>query len=211
MFIATRTRPDILFAITALAQFSSNPSADHWRLLKRILAYTYSSQELSLCLDVIPGPPILRFYTDSSWASNIEDRKSWSGYVGFLSGVPVTWRVQKQKCIALSTMEAEFISLSTAVTEIRWLSTICHEVDWIKIQMPIVLRCDNESAIAFTKNCSESMQTKHIDLRYKYVREVFKQQDIVLSHVASKDNVADIFTKPLTRVPFERFRAVLVA
>jgi len=76
--------------------------------------------------------------------------------------------------------------------------------------LPISIKCDNEAAIAFAQDHAERMQTKHIDLRYKFVREALRRGDFVLNFVSSKNNIADIFTKPLPRTHFERLRAALL-
>jgi hypothetical protein len=210
MFLATRTRPDIMFAVIALAQFNANPAAEHWHLLQRVLKYTHSTKTLGIVCKCAPGEPVLTFYSDSSWASNLDDRKSWSGYVGLLSDVAVSWRAQKQRSIALSTMEAEFIGLTAAVMEIKWLVSISCEVPWIPMNRMPILYCDNDAAIAFAKDQREHQQSKHIDLRYKFIRNELTENLCVLKRVSTTENTADIFTKPLPRVPFERHRMVLV-
>jgi len=210
MFIATRTRPDILYAVTAMSQFNCHPTLDHWRMLQRVLVYVYQTKQLGLCYEDSPSQPVLRFYSDSSWASCVVDRKSWSGFVGYLAGMPITWRAQKQRCVALSTMEAEFVGLSATVIEVKWLAAICRELAWLELTNPVLLYCDNEAAISFARDHREHMATKHIDLKYKFVREALQENMFRLSYVPTKENVADIFTKSLPRVPFVRLRETLV-
>ena len=206
MFLASRTRPDIQFAVTCLSQYNSCPSPDKWRLLQRVLKYAHSTRNLSINCEPMSGQPKLVMYTDSSWASSLEDRKSWSGYIGLIADIPITWRTTKQRCVTLSTMESEFVGLSSAMIEVKWLHALCTELNWLNVGLPTKVLCDNQAAIAYAQNYNEHMQSKHIDIKYKFVREALKEQMCELSYVTSSNNLADMFTKPLPKTPFERFR-----
>jgi transposase InsO family protein len=206
MFLALRTRPDMLHATVVLAQFSSNPSPDHWRLLLRLLAYAYSTKNLGIRCSPPDSPMEVIFYSDSSWASCLADRKSWSGYIGTLCGIPFSWRASKQKCVALSTMEAEFVGLTATTQEVMWLTAICKEMFPIIPSLSRKIMCDNQSAIAFAKDNVEHSQTKHIDLRLKFVRDVIQEKVFDLRYINTRENLADVFTKPLPRVSLDRFK-----
>jgi transposase InsO family protein len=209
MFLALRTRPDILHSTVVLAQFSSNPSPDHWRLLLRSLAYVKSTRDLGILCRSPESQLEIVFHSDSSWASCLADRKSWSGFIGTLGGMPFSWRASKQKCVALSTMEAEFVGLTVAATEVMWLQAICQEMFPVVPAIPRKILCDNQSAIAFAKDNVEHSQTKHIDLRLKFVRDVIQEDVFVLQYVNTRENLADVFTKPLPRVCLNQFKKAI--
>ncbi|GBN81848.1 Retrovirus-related Pol polyprotein from transposon RE1 [Araneus ventricosus] len=122
-FLASRTRPDIMFAVNFLSQFNNNPTFTHWSLLCQVFHYVPNSPNYAMDLSRSKSFT-LTAYADASWAADKMDRKSISGYVIFLGDVPVSWSTSKQKCTALSSMEAEYIAVSEAVKEIVWLNRI---------------------------------------------------------------------------------------
>ncbi|GBN16857.1 Retrovirus-related Pol polyprotein from transposon TNT 1-94 [Araneus ventricosus] len=196
-FLASRTRPDIIFAVNFLSQFNNNPSITHWNLICQVFHYVLntSNYEIDLSKSEIFA---LTAYTDASWAADKMDRKSISGYVIFLGDVPVSWSTSKQKCTALSSMEAEYIALSEAVKEIVWLNRIMNSC--LFLELPVIkskIFCDNQSAICYSKNLMENQRTKHIDTRYFFVKEKLNAEEFDLLYVSGKKNVADIMTKAL--------------
>ena len=110
LYLSTGTRPDIAFAVSNVAKFSSNPTKQHWTAVKRILRYLKGTRNFGLLytngnVDEFIG------YSDSDWAGDLDDRKSTSGYVFMMSGAPISWRSKKQTSVA---PEAEYIALSSA-------------------------------------------------------------------------------------------------
>lgn len=203
LFLANRSRPDIMFSIIVLSQFSSNPSESHWKMLCQV--YNYVIQTMDYCINLSSCKiSQLNAYSDASWASDRDSRKSMSGFIIYLGDVPVSWKTLKQKCVALSSMEAEFVALSETVKEVIWLFRILSSCQKLKLKflLPNVY-CDNQSAMHFSKNFNETQRSKHIDTRFFFVKQLLSEGKFELLHVSGKRNVADLLTKSLS---FEKFK-----
>jgi hypothetical protein len=151
LYAAHATRPDILYATTTLAQFTSNPAEEHWTALKRVFRYLKGMMDHSLTYkgDGDPTPELIRF-ADADWASNAH-RKSISGYVFMLGGGAVAWSSKKQSQTALSTAEAECVAATHAVKQLLWHRNLLGELDIPQAETSI-LRSDNQAAIAISHN-----------------------------------------------------------
>jgi hypothetical protein len=213
MFIASRSRPDIAYSVTSLSQFCENPAKSHWNKLKNVLSYLSSTKELGLEYTKKDLPLQLVAYVDANWAGDPENRRSWSGYCIFLNGLLFGWRVTKQTCVAQSPMEAEFIAMSEVAKEVKYVQTVLSQLETIftfKIDKPIIY-CDSASAIAFTKNRVENVKTRYIDLKYMFVRDLYEKGWFDIRHVSTKENIADIFTKPLNRNRFDYLKDYMLS
>jgi hypothetical protein len=134
-------------------------------------------------------------YCDSDWA-NLEDRKSVTGYCFSLGSDFVCWKTRKQPCVALSTCEAEYVALATATQEAKFLKQLLEDMTCCKSK-PVQIGVDNRSAISLAKNPVHHNRSKHIDIKYHFVRLEVQNESVKLEYTASEDNVADMFTKPL--------------
>ena len=143
-------------------------------------------------------------------AGDIDSRKSTSGYLMRFAGGAVSWQSKLQKCVALSTTEAEYIAVTEACKEIVWLKKFLQELD-LK-QDKYTLYCDSQSAIHLSKNSTFHSRSKHIDVRYHWIRDVLDEKLIQLEKVHIDQNGADILTKSLPRDKLEvcRRKAVLI-
>ncbi|GFY18451.1 retrovirus-related Pol polyprotein from transposon TNT 1-94 [Trichonephila clavipes] len=169
-FIAIRTRPDIMYAVNVLSQFQANPGIKHWNCLLRLLGYLKYTQEYKLELSKVKSLK-LRCYSDSDFATNRDDRVSMGGFITFIDETPISWRTFKQKSVSLSTMEAEYVSLTEAANEFIWLKNV---IDNKSLNLELsenVMFCDNQAAISFSKSPVENYRTKHIDVRYHFLKE----------------------------------------
>jgi hypothetical protein len=109
------TRPDICFAVELVSRFQSNPGPAHWKAVKRILRYLNGTTDYMLCYQ---GRDLrLKGYSDANWASDLDERKSTSGYTFLLGGEAITWCSKKQSCVTLSTMDFEYVACSAAIQE----------------------------------------------------------------------------------------------
>ena len=126
-----------------------------------------------------------------------------TGFIIYLRGVPVSWKSRGQKSVTLSSTEAEFVALSEAAKEIKFIVQVLESMKQ-KIEFPIIVRVDNVGAIGLSKNLSTSQRTKHIDVRYHFVREFVEEGFIKITFVKSEENHADIFTKNVNREIFEK-------
>lgn len=135
-------------------------------------------------------------FTDSDYAGDPVSRRSVTGYIIYMHGVPICWKSSSQKSVTLSSCEAEWVALSEAVKDIIFIINLCDSMQ-IKIQLPVTVRVDNIGAIFMTQNVTTISRTKHVDVRGKYVREYAEDGVIKIVFVRSEDNDSDIMTKNL--------------
>jgi hypothetical protein len=198
------TRPDLAFAVGFASRFMEAPGVHHWALVKQILRYLKGTIRYG-CRYSAGSAPNLVGYSDSDHAGDVDDRKSTSGIVFFLGSSIITWGSQKQKVVAQSSCEAEYIAAATAATQAVWLSRVLgavlgKEPDKMKLYV------DNLSAIALCKNPVFHDRTKHIDTRYHYIRECVEKGMVDVLHVGTHDQLGDILTKALPRAKFVEMR-----
>ncbi|WJX48823.1 hypothetical protein P8452_35337 [Trifolium repens] len=199
MYAMVCTRPDIAHAVGVVSRYLSNPGKVHWEAVKWVMRYLRGSSNLKLTLGC--KKPMLVGYTDSDLAGSIDDRKSTSGYMVTFAGGAVAWQSKLQKCVALSTTEAEFIAIVEASKELLWLRKFAMELG-VK-QEKYVLFCDNQSAIHLSKNSSFHSRSKHIDVRYHWIRDALDSKLMELEKIHTDDNGSDMLTKVLPRGKFE--------
>jgi ATP-binding cassette subfamily B (MDR/TAP) protein 1 len=156
------TRPDIAHAVGVVSRFLSNPRKQHWEAVKWILRYLRGTS--NLCLSFGNGGLVLEGYTDADMAGDLDHRKSTSGYVFTFAGGAVSWQSKLQKCVALSTIEAEYIAATEAGKELLWLVRFLLELGMQ--QEDAIVFCDSQSAIDLSKNAAYHSRTKHIDVRF---------------------------------------------
>jgi hypothetical protein len=147
-------------------------------------------------------------FSDSDFAGDAEDRKSTTGVVYFLGKNLVTWTSQKQKIVALSSCEAEYVAGAAAACQGIWLSRLLGDLMGTK-EAPVKLLMDNMSAIALSKNPVHHDRSKHIDTKYHFLRECIEEGKVEVDHVGTANQLADIFTKSLGRVRFQELRKAL--
>ena len=200
MYAMVCTRSDIAHAVGVVSRFLSDPGKEHWVAVKWILRYLQGSSKMSLCFG--KGDPILDGFTDSDMAGDIDSQKSTSGYLITFGGGAVAWQSRLQKCVALSTIEAEFIAITEACKELLWLKKFLQELG-LK-QERYVLHCDSQSAIHLSKNSSFHSRSKHIDVRYHWIRDVLNDKLLQLEKVHTDANTSDMLTKALTKDKHEK-------
>lgn len=194
MYIANGTRPDICYAVNMLAQVAANPGRIHWEAAKRVVRYLKGTRNVGLTWGG-SGADLVG-YTDASHATEDLGWKSMSGYVFTLAGGAASWSAKKQSLIALSTAESEYIAMTHTAKELVWIHSFLSEV-YHPPSPPITLLADNQSAIALAKNGCFSLRTKHIALRYHFIREALANGQLSLVWVGTHSNLADLFTKAL--------------
>lgn len=196
LYLAGGTRPDIAFATAYMSQFSEHPTEEHWSGIKHILRYIKGTKSYALVFR--KAGTCVQAFCDADWASDRTDRKSFSGYVFTLAGAAISWSSRKQRCTALSTVEAEYVAMCQATKEALWLQQFLGELSASEFaQEPQILKVDNQGAISLAKNQVTSERSKHIDLKYFFLREKIEEGRLQLQYVESSTNSADLFTKPL--------------
>ena len=189
------TKPDIAHAVGVVSRFLSNPGKEHWEVVKWILRYLKGSSNKYLCFG--GSDSILKGYTDTDMAGDLDGRKSTSGIVFTFAGGVVSWQSKLQKCVALSTTEAEYISMAKARKEMFWLKRFLDHLGMK--QERYVMHCDSQSALDLSKNLMYHSRTKHIDVRYHWLRQAAKQQQFLLEKIHADKNPADMLTKVVAR------------
>lgn len=202
------TRPDIAFSVGIVSRYMERPTLVHLSAAKRILRYVQGTLEYGLVYSKDSGNNVLTGYSDSDHAGHIEDRKSTGGMVFYLNESLITWVSQKQRCVALSSCEAEFMAATAAACQAIWLRKVLKQITGEQID-PVVIYIDNKSAIDLAKNPTFHGRSKHIDIRYHFIRECVDRGDIIVKHVNGEKQRADPLTKALFAVKFDRMRKLL--
>ena len=195
MYAMVCTRPDIAYAVGVVSRFLSNPGKEHWEAVKWILKYLRGTSSLCLCFGSDKSP--LVGYTDADMAGDVDHRKSTSGYLLTFAGGAISWQSKLQKCVALSTTEAEYIAVTEACKEMLWMKRFLEELG-IK-QERYVVYCDSQSAIHLSKNATFHSRRKHIEVRYHWIRDVLHDRLLELEKIHTKKNASDMMTKALPR------------
>lgn len=207
MYLAIATRPDISYAIGNVSRYMENPTVAHEKALKRILKYIAGTKSHGI-LFKHNGNHQLCGYSDADYAGDVDTRKSTSGYIFRFNDSTISWRSSLQKCVSISTTESEYVSASEAVKELVWLKRLYEEL--LPNQRDETLfYMDNMSAIRLVKNPEFHRRTKHIDVRYHFIREKFNDDLFKLEHISTDEMIADIFTKALPKIRFEYLRTLM--
>ena len=209
LYVALSTRPDIQYAVSAVAKYNANPDQSHLTAAKRILRYLKQTKHLMLWYG--QSDEKLIGYSDSDYARDVDDRHSTSGYVFILGDGAVSWYSGKQKGISTSTAQAEYVALSHATKEAVFLRQLLAEFKGNSSGdcEAITIREDNQAALAISKNPVFYSKTKHIDVCYHFTREMIADGQVELEYCQTKSMIADIFTKPVAKERFEQLRLML--
>ena len=202
----TASRPDILFSVCMCARFQSNPKESHMIETKRIMRYLKYTSTLGLWYSKDSSLKLIG-YSDADYRGCKIDRKSTSGTCQFLGSNLISWHSKKQNSIALSTAEAEYVAAESCCAQILWIKQQLK--DYGESQNKISIKCDNTSGINLSKNLIQHSRTKHIEIRHHFIRDHVQNEDILLEFVSIKDQLADIFTKPLNADIFKQIRGEL--
>jgi hypothetical protein len=208
MYAQIATRPDLSYAVSTLSKFASNPRKNHWNALTHVLRYIQGTLDYRITYggkykDLAPIG-----YVDADYAGNLDNRRSCAGNVFIQAGGPTAWGSQYQPTVALSTTEAEYMALTRGMKQILWMYAAMDEVGYPQPK-PAILYNDNSAAVILTQNTKNNIKVKHIDIRYHYIRERVEEGDIEVRRIASANNIADMFTKQLPRVAFQKHCAAL--
>jgi hypothetical protein len=200
------TRPELTFSVSYLSRFMENPRQDHMGAIKHLLRYIAGTVDYGLFYPRGRGEGFgILGYSDSDMAGDVDDSKSTSGMIFFLGENPATWNSQKQRVVALSSCEAEYIAGTGAACQAVWLRRLLEELVGLTVAAPMI-KVDNQSAIALSKNPVLHDRSKHIKTKYHFIRECVEHGEIRLEFVGTQDQLADILTKPLARVRFQELR-----
>ncbi|GJW15890.1 retrovirus-related pol polyprotein from transposon TNT 1-94 [Tanacetum coccineum] len=199
----TASRPDIMFSVCLCARFQENPKTTHLEAVKRIFRYIRGTSHLGLWYPKGTGIETI-VYADSDHAGDYVDRKSTSGVCTFMGCCLTSWFAKKQTELAISMTEAEYVSAGKACQQALWMKQAL--IDYGILLDDITIMCDNKGTINLSKNPVQYSRTKHIEIHHHFLRDNVQKGNISIEKVASEDNIADIFTKPLKREVFNYLR-----
>ena len=201
-YFAQCTRPDLAFPASKLMTYMHCPNANCFQALDRLCAYLRTSSNMGLVYTASETQPQLSAYCDSSWNASYSDKgRSTSGYLFYYGNDLIDWSSKRQEIIALSPAEAEqnaaFHTAKTAV----YFRALLSELGYAPTH-PTILHEDNTACIAQSKNPVNHQRTRHVNLRYHYLRELVRTQIVKLQHIRTNKQRADALTKPLSPVLF---------
>ncbi|KAM8701348.1 hypothetical protein ACLKA7_001844 [Drosophila subpalustris] len=194
MFLSVTTRPDIAYAVNFMSQFNSNYSAEHWKASKRILRYL-SGTKMNGLLFKQTGDDLYGV-VDADWGGNLTDRRSYSGQAFLLAGAAISWEARKQRTVALSSTESEYLAMSEAVKEALYLKALLKRIGTDCGSVRIFN--DNQSAQHLVKGFGFHPRTKHIDVRHHFIQQKQKSGEISVQYMQTEQMPADVLTKGLS-------------
>jgi len=203
----TATRPDITYAVSLISRYMESPTEEHWCAAKRILRYIQGTTDLGVLYKREENSELVA-YSDSDFAGDLDDRKSTSGSVFLLAGGAISWSSKKQPVVTLSTTEAEYIAAAACACQFVWLRRILIALGHREGGSNII-QCDNSSTIQLSKHPVFHGKSKHIDIKFHFLRDLVSDGTIQLSYCSSQEQVADVMTKPLKKEQFVKLRGLL--
>ncbi|XP_044334532.1 uncharacterized mitochondrial protein AtMg00810 isoform X1 [Triticum aestivum] len=189
------TRPDISYEVSVVSRYMHDPRVGHMEAVYRILRYLKGSLGKGLWFKLNQHLDV-EGYCDADWASNIDDRRSTSGYCIFVGGNLVSWRSKKQDVVARSTVEAEYRAMAVSMSEMIWMRSLLSELRVLR-NNTMVLHCDNKFAINIANNPVQHERTKHIEIDRFFMKEKIDGGMLKLGYVKSDEQLADCLTKGL--------------
>lgn len=205
LYLTTNTRPDIAASVSILSKRVTNPREHDMVGVKRVIRYLKGTKHLKLSLCDEEAPQELHAYSDANWAEDQEERKSNSGHFISLNGGSISWRCKKQEIIALSSAESEYIALTDVCKELTWIKEVLRAFD-ITSTDPTTVLTDSQSCISMIRNQRFSHRSKHIDVRYHYLKQQVEIGNVQLKYVPTEHNTADLMTKPLGPIKTQYLR-----
>ncbi|KAL0366839.1 UNVERIFIED_CONTAM: Retrovirus-related Pol polyprotein from transposon RE1 [Sesamum radiatum] len=200
----TATRPNIMYSMSLISRYMENPIEMHLLVAKRILCYLQGTRDYGIFYRNGEKPTLLGF-TDSIYAGDQDDRRSPSGYVFMLGTAAISWSSEKQRIFTLSSKEAEFIVTTTCACQAIWFRKILEELKFKQSKATTVF-CDNNSAIKLSRNSVLHGRSKHIDVKFYFLRDLTNGGVINLKFCRSDEQLVDILTKPLKPSVFQHLR-----
>lgn len=203
----TATRPDLIYSVNLVSRYMEEPTEQHMLAAKRILRYVQGTIEFGIQYKRGEGEELLG-YVDSDYAGDEDDRRSTSGYAFMLGNGAISWASKKQSIVTLSTTEAEFVAAASGACQAVWLRNMLEEIGFIQ-GVKTVLFCDNSSTIKLSRNPVLHGRSKHIHVRYHFLRELVNDGVIELEYCHTEEQLSDIMTKAVMLEVFEKLRKEL--
>ncbi|CAM8999623.1 unnamed protein product [Rhodiola kirilowii] len=207
MYVMLCTRADLAFVVSVLSRYMSNPGSKHWEAMKYLLKYLSGTRNLGLIFGQHTASLELQCFVDSDYASNKDNRKSTTAFFFTWAGNCISWKAQLQSIVALSSTEAEYIAAVEASKEALWLKGVLHEIEG-RTYVPII-NMDSQSALCLCKDPIYHERSKHIDVRYHFIRDMVESKEFIIKKILGEVNPADFGTKIVPAAKFEFCRKAL--
>jgi hypothetical protein len=204
LYLSRWSRPDISNIVRELARFSCRAQAAHVTAMKRVMDYCWATKDKGLMIKpdgkwsgkVDETEFEIKGVSDSDYAKDLESRRSVTGYSVFLNSAPVAMKSKMQDIVTLSVTEAELIAATQCVQEMMYVKKIVESIG-LKVKHPMIIQVDNKGTKDLMNNWSVGGRTRHIDIRYFYIRELKEQNLLKIEWIPSGNNCSDLFTKNL--------------
>jgi hypothetical protein len=198
MYLMTCTRPDIAYAVGQLSRFNDCHGQIHHAAVKHLLRYLRGTSSIGITYGQFQTEP--QGFSDASFATDLIRGRSITGYVFFMAGGPISWRSKTQETVALSSTQAEYQALCAACQEAIHLRLLSSELDSsLNASKPIMIYKDNKGAIAMSQNPINHEKTKHIFVKYHFIRECIANKHAIVTFLQTKLMIADLLTIPTSK------------
>lgn len=199
LYLVKHSRPDLSNSTRELSKAMDGANKAQYKMMLRAIKYVKDTEDLRLRIQPDERTEkkwSIKAYSDSDFAGDVDGRKSVSGYVIYMDGMPISWRSKGQKSVSLSSTEAEYMAVSEVTMELLFIHGVMKFLG-MEQKLPMIVNVDNVGAIYLAQSATTSNRTKHIDVRYHFVREFIEDGIVKIIFVRSEENDADIFTKNL--------------
>ena len=209
MWLVVMSRPDITNAVRAVSRNSNNPAERHWKTVLQIIRYLLGTKDLGLTFEWGSGLEISVF-ADANYAEKADDRRSVSGVAVTVGKLSVSWFSSTQKIVTLSTTATEYVASRDGAKQALFVKGVLSFIIPSISENCIKVLVDNDGAISLAKNSLSSAKTKHIDVRFHFIRELTRSKTISVEYVPTMEQRADILTKALTGAIFKQYKDFLM-
>lgn len=202
MYLAVHTRPDLAYTVNLLSRFNSRPTYAACQAALHTLVYLEETVDQGIVFPNSIDSDPLEVYSDADWAGDLDTSRSTTGYIVYLWGAPIAWQSRLQPTVATSTMEAEYMAAYAAIQEIVWIRGVMTELGLQGFELssdasPTILYMDSKSAIDLAQNPVNHKRSKHIRIKYHWIREQVGDKVVKLNHIPTAEMRADMMTKSL--------------
>jgi hypothetical protein len=220
LYLAIATRPDICYPVKELSRFMARPGVKMVIAAKRVLRYLGKTKHLGLIYHCVPRTVLgglfatsfetpVSAFSDASWADRLDDRKSTAGMVLLFNGTAIMWWSKVLRTVACSSQDAEFMALSDASREVIFIRNLLQGIGY-KLEGPTALFGDNNGSLALANNPCDHQKSKHLEVRYFFVRQKVEQGRVAVTRVSTQDQLADVLTKALAQPQHERLCLIIM-
>lgn len=204
LWLPMQTRPDLSYSVAKLTQFTAKSQDEFYIRALRILQYLAGTKSLGIFFRRLPGKLSFFGYADSDWAGDPADRRSQTGYIFISANGPTEWASKKQSTVSLSVMEGEIMAVTSAAQSVYFQRNVFSELK-LPFPKPFCIYEDNQGTICLSETSVIGKRTRHMDLRFKFLNQAVQDGIIKLIKIPGTKNIADMFTKPLSRDLFNNY------